>query len=498
MGAAEVIDYQLVRQLQAQVADRLTQEQQSRQVRHEPPLTADDLRQLSLSVIRDVVATYMRSRIRSGHELPDPGYDLRLVDAINAAMYGAGELQALLDDPAVENVDINGCDWVWITYGDERGTVRGPSVAATDDDLIDIVRQLGSYAGQTARPFDPANPELDLRLPDGSRLSALMVASERPTVSIRKNRFPQIFLAQVPPTAQRGPGQNPNDGWVPHAKPRTLLQLGTVDRQVAQFLEAAVLARCNIVVAGATDAGKTTLLRALIHCIPRHERLITVERALELGVRHPDLHPNVVELEEVLPSPDGGGGLSIGQLVRRTRRANPSRVIVGEVLGPEVVEMLSAMSQGNDGSLSTIHARDASDVFNRLATYAAQHEGLGFHVTHALIGTTVDLVVFIKKHPNGQRAVTEILEVTGHSDGHVIRSKIFTEGTDGRGLRDPEIAIMRAAKLAAHGYDDGLHGHLGDSARPPGQGYAAGQGSTVHPLPGSGWANHWTGDGERP
>jgi Flp pilus assembly CpaF family ATPase len=270
-----------------------------------------------------------------------------------------------------------------------------------------------------------------------------------------------MFLAQVPAGAART-----RSGTSREQGPRTLLQLGTVDEQLASFLQAAVRARCNIMVAGATDAGKTTLLRALIHCIPPAERLVTVERALELGLRrHPGLHPNVVELEEVLPAPDGGGGLTIGQLVRRTRRQNPSRVIVGEVLGPEVVEMLSAMSQGNDGSLSTIHARDAADVFARLATYAAQHEGLSFDVTHALIGGALDVVVFIRKNPlsGGQRTVMEVLEVTGSSDGRVTRSRIFAEGPDGRAVRDPEVAIMRGPLLAAQGYQD----HPGWTPEPP-------------------------------
>ena len=227
---------------------------------------------------------------------------------------------------------------MWVTYADDRGKVRGQPIAATDEDLIGIVQNLAAYAGINARPFTRANPELDLRLPDGSRLSAVMSASERPIVSIRRNRYPQMFLP-------------------------TLVELGTLDDQLACFLHAAVRARMNIVVAGATDAGKTTLLRALINCIPAGERLITVERALELGLRrHPELHRDVVELEEVLPDAEGNGGLTIRELVRRTRRHNPSRVIVGEVLGPEVVEMLSAMSQGNDGSLSTMHARSAHDV----------------------------------------------------------------------------------------------------------------------------------------
>ena len=159
------------------------------------------------------------------------------------AIFEAGELQDLLDDVDVENVDINGCDEVFITYADDRGKVRGRPIAATDDDLIQIVQNLASYASMNARPFTQANPELDLRLPDGSRLSAVMSAAERPVVSIRRNRYPQMFLS-------------------------TLVELGTIDDQLACFLQAAVTARMNLVVAGATDAGKTTLLRALINAVP--------------------------------------------------------------------------------------------------------------------------------------------------------------------------------------------------------------------------------------
>lgn len=454
-------DYRLVRTLQGQVADRMTATKQARDLHGQAPLASADERQLALSFAREAVTRHRQAEISDGHELPDPADDLRLVEAIDAAMFGAGALQELLDDPDVENIDINGCDEVWVTIADGRGKVRGRPVAATDEDLVDVIRTLGSYAGINARPFTPATPELDLRLPDGSRLSAIMIATERPAVSIRRNRFPHVFLDAVPAglaRTRRANGHASDDEPPGHgARATTLLELGSVDERLAAFLRAAVLARCNLMVAGATDAGKTTLLRALINCIPPAERLVTVERALELGLRrHPHLHPDVVELEEVLPSADGGGGVSIGQLVRRTRRHNPSRVIVGEVLGPEVVEMLSAMSQGNDGSLSTIHARDAADVFHRLATYAAQHEGLSFDVSHALIGSTIDFVVFIRKNPrwDGLRSVMEVLEVTGSADGRVTRSRIFTEGPDGRAVRDPEVAIMRWRALAEAGYDD--------------------------------------------
>jgi pilus assembly protein CpaF len=454
--AGQAVDYGLVRALQRQVADRLTQVRQQRLGAGHPELSANDERQLALTLIREEVAGYIQGRVEGGLELPDPGFDARLGAAVESVIFGAGALQPLLDDPDVENIDITGTT-CWVTYADERGKVRAEPVTDTDEELIDLVATLGAYQGPNARPFTPASPELDLRLGDGSRLAAII--TPRPVVSIRRNRFPEMFLDQIPAPLVRGRRSRPRAGDTGSGgePARTLLELGTIDERLAAFLRAAVRARCNIVVAGATDSGKTTLLRALIHCIPEQERLVTVERALELGLsRHPHLHPDVVELEEVLPSPEGAGGVSIRQLVLRSRRLNPSRVIVGEVLGPEVVEMLSAMSQGNDGSLSTIHARDADNVFDRLALYAAQYEGLDFAVAHALIGVSVDLVVFIRKNPrmDGRRTVSEVLEVSGSSDGRVTRSHLFTEGPDGRAQREVETPIIRAGLLAEAGYED--------------------------------------------
>jgi len=428
------VDYQLVTTLQGRVADEMTRAKQQRDARGERELSDADERQLAFSVITAAVQRHLASVLAAGGELPtDPGFDLKLIMAVDSAIYEAGEFQEMITDKDVENVDINGCDEVFITYADSRGKVRGLPIAASDDDLIQIVRNLASYVSMNARPFTRANPELDLRLPDGSRLSAVMSAAERPVVSIRRSRYPQMFLS-------------------------TLVELGTIDEQLACFLQAAVTARMNLVVAGATDAGKTTLLRALLNVLPPMERLITVERSLELGLRrHPELHHDVVELEEVLPDSDGNGGLTIRQLVRRTRRQNPSRVCVGEVLGPEVVEMLSAMSQGNNGSLSTIHARNAADVFQKLATYGAQYEGLDFPVTHSLIASSIDFVVFIAKNRRlgGRRCVVEIVEVAGENDGRVSQSRIFVPSpVDGRAVRDPEVPIIRSQDLAAAGYDD--------------------------------------------
>jgi pilus assembly protein CpaF len=238
-----------------------------------------------------------------------------------------------------------------------------------------------------------------------------------------------------------------------------LVELGTLDERLATFLQAAVLARMNVMVAGATNAGKTTLLRAMINVIGANERLITVEKALELGLRrHPELHPNVVEWEMVLPDAEGRGGISMAALVQRSLRQNPSRVIVGEVLGEEIVVMLNAMSQGNDGSLSTIHARNSMAVLDRIASYAAQAENLSFEVTHALIAGAIDFIVFIRQNPymGGLRTVAEVREVSGFDGERVVSSLVFEAlPIDGRATRS-EYAITepRLKLLEAEGYND--------------------------------------------
>ncbi len=426
------MDHGLVKRKRAEVGSRLAEQRRLDAAGSLSPMSSEDERQFARALIAQALEDHARSEITAGRAPLNAQEEEELAAAIHAALFGVGRLQPLLEDQQIENIDVNGCDRVFISYADGR-EVMGEPVADSDEELIELIQALAAYSGLSSRPFDTANPQLDLRLPDGSRLSAVMDVTLRPAVSIRRARLGKVFLAD-------------------------LVGNGTLSPELASFLAAATGARKNIMIAGATNAGKTTLLRAIVNQIPAHERLITVERALELGIDHfPELHPNVVAFEERLPNMEGQGGISMAELVRRSLRMNPSRVIVGEVLGDEIVTMLNAMTQGNDGSLSTIHANSSLEVFNRISTYAIQAaERLPVEATHLLIAGAIDFVVFVEKRNDYSRGgrlrrfVGSVREVTG-VDGRVLSSEVFAPGPDGRAM--PHAPVSCAAELAEHGYE---------------------------------------------
>jgi pilus assembly protein CpaF len=427
------MDHALVRRLQADTAEQIEARRRADLRVGRSPLEGEDERQYGRNVIGDGIARHVSAMLAAGLQPLGVEEEQALADAVYARLFGAGRLQELLDNAEIENIDINGCDEVFVTYLD-GSRERAAPVAENDEELVELLQLLGGYSGMNPRPFDAANPMLDMRLPDGSRLSAVMRASTRPVASVRRHRFSKVFLED-------------------------LVGNGTLLPELAEFVAALVRARKNIMVAGATDAGKTTLLRALINMVPAEERICTIENSLELGLRtHQELHHDVVEFEAVQPNSEGVGAVTMAELVRRTLRMNPDRVIVGEVLGPEVVTMLNAMSQGNDGSLSTIHARTPRAVFDRIATYAKQaEERLDRETTHMLIAGALDFVVFIEKaadrgqHGGVRRYVSGVLEVTGF-DGAVLATDVFVPGFDGRAVPNPTVGVSCLDDLLAVGY----------------------------------------------
>lgn len=425
------IDYTLVKSLRRQAGDLMSA--QSRLAEEiGAPLSTADLRVAARSVIGRLVLEHNQRQFHNGAYLPSEADDEALINAVHAAMYGVGRLQPWLEHPDVENIDINGCDNVFIGYANGKREKVDP-VAESDEELIEDIRTLAAFSGLSSRPLDEANPELDLKLPDGSRLSAVIAVAHRPAISIRRARLSRVVLSELEAN-------------------------GTLTPQLASFLSAAVRARKNIMIAGATNAGKTTLLRAMANEIPSDERLVTVERALELGLHEfEDLHPDVVALEERLPNSEGEGRVSMADLVRRSLRMNPSRVIVGEVLGDEIVSMLNAMSQGNDGSLSTIHANSSRDVFEKISTYAVQAaERLSNEASQRLIAGAVEFVVYIKRVRDPltgdmRRRVISVREVNG-IDGGVLSSEVF-ELRGGEVQEGAVISDRRLEELLEHGYN---------------------------------------------
>lgn len=425
------LDMELVRDLHGRVGETVHREQNRRRAAGETQLTGDSERQYARMMIMEILREDAEARLSRGVPTASPAVEDEIGEAIFARMFGAGRLQRLLDDDSIENIDINGCDEVWISRAHSDFAERAEAIASTDAELIELIQTLGSYSGLSSRAFDAANPQLDLQLPDGSRLSALMAVAARPSVSIRRHRLQKVTLAD-------------------------LVGLNTMGEDVADFLRAVTKARFNIVIAGGTNGGKTTLLRAVASEIDPRERIITIEKAFELGLRDDVArHPNAVALESRPANSEGVGEVTMAQLVKRTLRQNPDRVVVGEVLGDEIVPMLNAMSQGNDGSLSTIHADSARETFARISSYAQQAHGLPRDVVHEMISGAIDFVVFISRDRHGgRRRVRTILEVNGYDERiGVSASEIFTTNYDGDPVRNIDVAVQRRAALVDAGWD---------------------------------------------
>jgi pilus assembly protein CpaF len=435
------VNQRLVRHLRREVAELLSARQAELEAQGRAPMDDADLRELGRQLIDESLERHQQRQLALGQPLLDPHTEDEIAAAVHAALFGAGRLQPLLADPDIENIHVNGHDRVWLTYAD--GTKKaGPPVADSDDELVELIRLMAVRLGLNERRFDTGSPRLNLRLPDGSRLSAIMGVSTRPALSIRRHRFTRVFLEDM-------------------------VGLGAIDEGLRGFLEAVVLARKNVVVAGGTNAGKTTLLRAMANAIPPGERLVTIEKSLELGLHElDDLHPDVVALEAREPNAEGEGEVTMAELVQHGLRMDPSRVIVGEVLGDEILSMLNAMSQGNDGSMCTIHATSSEYTFQRMATYAIQSsERLPVEATAQLVAGAIDFVVFIgqrdlRAHGGPHlRHVASVREVLDADGGTVVSNEVFRPGPDGRAL--PGAPIRCLDDLVLHGYDPAAHDPVG-------------------------------------
>lgn len=352
----------------------------------------------------------------------------RAVDVV----LGCGPLQALLDDPDITDIHARGSRPVWVKHRDGRREQRAP-LADSDDELVALVRTLASRSRHGERRFDASTAECNLCLPDGSRLFAVMDVATEPSLVVRKHQFELSSLEQ-------------------------LMNGGLMSRDVARFLRAAVLARRNIVVVGGTGSGKTTLLRALINEIPVHERIVTIEDAYELGIeRFADLHPDHDALQTRGANVEGRGAIDLAALTRMALRMDPDRVIVGEVRGAEAFPMVLAMSQGNNGSMCTLHADSTRSAFSKLAAYVSMADtGLPIDIVNLLIANAVHLVVHVELR-EGLRRVTGIREVVDADGPRVVSNELFAvvdddEGVDREARAQFPMTTDLAVLLARHGY----------------------------------------------
>ncbi|MXW98232.1 MAG: CpaF family protein [Acidimicrobiaceae bacterium] len=403
-----------------------------------PPDVID--RQL-MDIAEGIVRDYNTSALIAG--------ELRLTDEEERefrsnvrGLMGGGALMPLLEREDVENIHILGHDKVILSLAN-GDRIPGPALAGSEEELVMMIRHLAATAGHTSRRFDTAAPILDLRLASGHRLFAVTAVAERTSIVIRRHRMLQSSLER-------------------------LAQSGTVTAPMIEVLRAAVRPPnpANMLVVGGTGAGKTTLLRSLLSEVPQSELVVTIEDTLELHLRSSGLHERTLALETRTANTEGLGEISMYDLCRAALRMSPDRVIVGEVRGGEVMQLLQAMGIGNDGSLGTIHAGSTRAAINKMLIYAQRSpDSPTPDSVLREISEVLHLLVYIKKLPDGRRAVTSIREVVGYEEGRVATSEVFAPGPDGVGVyvRPFKADGEPLARLMSAGFDPNV---LGEPYRP--------------------------------
>ena len=334
----------------------------------------------------------------------------RLLDEIFDEAFGLGPLERLMQDDEISDILVNHPHEVFV---ERHGRIEPTGVVFADEaHLIRIIQRIVSRVG---RRIDEVSPLVDARLPDGSRINAVIppLALDGPTLSIR--RF----------------GRNP-------LQVDDLIESGSIHSDVVEFLAAAIDARVSFLISGGTGAGKTTLLNSLTKFIPGDERVITVEDSAELQLQH----RHVVRMETRPPNNEGAGEITPRSLVRNSLRMRPDRIIIGEVRGGEALDMLQAMNTGHEGSLTTIHANDSRDALARLELMVAMSGfELPIPVVRQYIASGISLVVHLSRLKGGVRRVMQISEIVGVKEGGFHLEDIFgfeQTGVDELGIAQGE------------------------------------------------------------
>jgi pilus assembly protein CpaF len=320
---------------------------------------------------------------------------VRLAEEIEADILAYGPIEPLLADDTVSEVMINGPYDIWL---ERDGLLSKTPFTFTDESHLR--RIINKMVGQVGRRIDESSPMVDARLPDGSRVNAIIppLSLTGPLVTIRKFQHKRFYLDD-------------------------LIGIGTVSQQAADFLELCIEAELNVLISGGTGAGKTTLLNALSQAIPDDQRIVTIEDAAELRLRQ----RHVLRLEARPKNIEGEGEISIRDLVRNSLRMRPDRIIVGEVRGPESLDMLQAMNTGHDGSLSTVHANSPRDALARVETMVLMAGyDLPMKSIRQQVASALELIVHLERMDDGSRKITAITEVQRMEGDVIMLQDLFT------------------------------------------------------------------------
>lgn len=346
----------------------------------------------------ETVARYVRvqaGRFLQAWAIPLDEAQLQLLaDALVKEVIGFGPLHDLLQDPGIDDILVNGCNDIQVSQGGRRVQVR--ERFSDEAHLLRILRRMLAPLGHR---LDERHPMVDIRLPTGGRLNAIIppLAVDGPVVSIRRFRRHPFTLGE-------------------------LQRMGSFDGAMLALLQAMVAGRCNILVSGAAGSGRTSLLNALVGCVPPGERVVTLEDSVELSLEH----PCVVRLAS--RSGDSGGEDAVGlrELLRNCLRMRPDRVVVGELRGAEAWDLLQAMHQGQDGSMATLHASSPRDALFRLTRLAALggFSGSEDNLRRQVAGA-IDFIVHLTRLDDGRRVLASITEVTGVGEGTIRTEDLF-------------------------------------------------------------------------
>lgn len=340
-------------------------------------------------VQKNIIHLYEQTKLK----LPED-FQKQIFDQVLDDLLGYGPIQTLLDDPEVSEIMVNGPKKIFV---EKNGQLTKSSVIFDDDDHV--IRVIDRIILPLGRRVDFDSPTVDARLPDGSRVNAVVrpVSIDGPAITIRKFRKDKL-------------------------QPEDLIRFGSLTRQMADFLQACVKARFNIIISGGTGSGKTTLLNVMSGFIPENERIITIEDAAELQLQQ----DHVMRMETKPANSEGHNAVTIRDLVKNSLRMRPDRIVVGEVRGGEALDMLQAMNTGHDGSLTTVHANTPRDAMSRIETLVLMAGmDLPLKVVRQQISSAVDLIVQQTRLKDGQRKVTAVTEVAGMEGEIIVLTDIF-------------------------------------------------------------------------